>query len=180
MKKSTILAAVASMVLASAANAATVKVEGESQLNNDERNAVKVEAWDGVGPVGFGLEFKQYLSETGKQAYGNVVGKVGYALPTVYGFKPVVKAEVGIQSKTTNDEFYGVIAELHRPVGPVTVEVAYRYRDGISSNFVAEKRGTVGVAYELNKKTEVAVMYHDYFKSGKDTKSIGLALARKF
>lgn len=180
MKKSTILAAVASMVLASAANAASVKIEGETQLNNDERNGVKVEIWEGTGPVGFGVEVKQYLAETGNPSYGNIAGKIGYALPKFYGFMPVVKAEVGIQSKTTDETFYGLVAELHRPVGPFKAEVAYRYRDGINSAFVAEKRGTIGVAYDLNKKTEVGVAYHNYFKSGNDTNAVALSLVRKF
>ena len=181
MKKSTILAAVASVVLASAANAGTIKVEGETQLNNDERTSAKVEIWDGKGPIGVGLEFKQYLSETGNQAYSNIVGKVGYALPTVYGFKPVLKAEAGVQAKATNDAFYGVVAELHRPVGPFKAEVAYRYRHNISSDYATEKRGSVGLQYDLNKKTEVGVTYHNYFKdTAKDTNAVALSMTRKF
>lgn len=181
MKKSTILAAVASMVLASAANAGTIKVEGETQLNNDERTSAKVEIWEGKGPIGLGLEFKQYLAESGKPAYGNVVGKIGYALPAKYGITPVLKAEAGIQSKTTDNAFYGVIAELHRPVGPFKAEVAYRYRHNISSDFVTEKRGSVGIAYDLNKNTEVGVTYHNYFKDTvKDTNAVALSLTRKF
>ena len=181
MKKSTILAAVASLVLAGAANAGTVKVEGETQLNNDERNAVKLEAWDGKGPIGIGIEVKQYLAENGQSAYGQVSGKLGYALPAVYGFKPVVKAELGVKTTSTTNEFYGVIAELHRPVGPFKAEIAYRYRDGINSDFTAEKRGSIGLAYDLNKKTEVGLTYHNYFNNTvKDTNAIALSLTRKF
>jgi hypothetical protein len=181
MKKSAILAAVASLVFASAANAGTIKVEGETQLNNDKRTSAKVEIWEAAGPIGLGLEFKQYLAETGKPAYGNIVGKIGYALPTKYGITPVLKAEAGVQSRTTDDAFYGVIAELHKPVGPFTAEVAYRYRSNISSDFVAEKRGSVSLHYDLNKKTEVGVTYHNYFKDTvKDTNAVAISMTRKF
>jgi hypothetical protein len=181
MKKSAILAAVASLVFASAANAGTIKVEGENQLNNDKRTSAKVEIWEAAGPIGLGLEFRQYLAETGKPAYGNVVGKIGYALPTMYGVTPVLKAEAGVQTQATDNAFYGVIAELHKPVGPFKAELAYRYRSNISSNFVAEKRGSVGVAYDLNKKTEVGVTYHNYFKDTvKDTNAIAISMTRKF
>jgi hypothetical protein len=181
MKKTTQIAmAISALLLAGAANAATVKVEGENQLNAGERTAAKIEAWDNKGPVSYGLEFKQYLAKDKLGAYSNVVGKVGYALPAVYGFTPVVKAEVGLQSSATNEEFYGVVAELHKPVGPVTVEVAYRYRDGINSKFTDEKRASVGVAYPLDKNTDIGATYHTYLKTGADTKAITLSVARKF
>jgi len=181
MKKTTQIAmAISALLLAGAANAATVKVEGENQLNAGERTAVKIEAWDNKGPVSYGLELKQYLAKDSLGAYSNVVGKVGYALPAVYGFTPVVKAELGMQSNTTNEEFYGVIAEIHRPVGPVAVEVAYRYRDGINSKFAEDKRASVGVSYPMDKKTDVGVTYHTYLKPGADTKAISLSVARKF
>ena len=84
-------------------------------------------------------------------------------------------------SKTTNEEFYGVIAELHRPVGPFKAEVAYRYRHNISSDFVTEKRGSIGLAYEVNKQTEIGVTYHNYFKdTSKDTNAVAISMTRKF
>lgn len=181
MKKTTqIVLAISALLLSGVANAATVKVEAENQLNAGERTAVKIEAWDNKGPVSYGLELKQYLAKDGQTAYGQVVGKVGYALPKVYGFSPKVKAELGAKSATTTDEFYGVVAGLQRPVGPFTAEFAYRYRDGINSNFAAEKRGSVGVAYALDKKTEVGVVYHTYFRPAADTKVIGLSVAQQF
>ena len=181
MKKTTQIAmAISALLLAGAANAATVKVEGENQLNAGERTAVKIEAWDNKGPVGYGLEVKQYLAKDGQSAYGQVVGKVGYALPKVYGFSPGVEAELGVKSATTTDEFYGVVVGLHRPIGPFNAGIAYRYRDGINSNFAVEKRGSVGVAYPLNSDTEVGVVYHTYFRPAADTKAISVSVARKF
>jgi hypothetical protein len=182
MKKTTQIAlAISALLLTSTANAATLKVEAEAQLNAGERTAVKVEAWDIKGPVGYGLEVKQHLAKDGQSAYGQVVGKVGYALSKVYGFSPGVEAELGVKSEFTTDEFYGVVVRLHRPIGLFNAGVAYRYRDGINSNFVAEKRGSVGLAYPLNPNTEVGVTYHNYFKDTvKDTNAVAISMTRKF
>jgi hypothetical protein len=99
----------------------------------------------------------------------------------VYGFSPGVEAELGVKSEFTTDEFYGVVVRLHRPIGLFNAGVAYRYRDGINSNFVSEKRGSVGVAYPLNPNTEVGVTYHNYFKDTvKDTNAVAISMTRKF
>lgn len=183
MKKTAIMAALVSVMMASAAQAGSIKVEGESQTGGAKRDAVKLEVWEGLtGPVGVGFEAKTYLAEGTAGAYSQLVGKVGYALPKIAGFDPVLKGEVGVRSGAVNAEFWGANIELGRALtDKTTATVGYRYRDGFNNQFAKEQRYNVGLSYALDKHLSVGANYYRYNpQTGKDINAVGLSLAKKF
>ena len=185
MKKTAIVAALAASLFATAANAGSIKVEAENQYTgNVDRQTVKLEAWEGIGGAfGIGAEVKTYLAEAGKPAFTDLVGKVGYALPTVAGFTPVVKGEVGVTAGTANKDFWGVSGELQRKVtDKVTVGAGYRYRENFSGSAAANeaKRAHATVSYDLNKNFVVGASYYNYAVPGDNVGSVALSLTKKF
>lgn len=183
MKKTAIVAALAASLIGTAAHAGSIKVEAESQLNKAEREAVKVEVWEGLtGPVGVGFEVKTFLAEGTNASYTNLVGKIGYALPTISGFSPVIKAEAGVKTGVGNAEFWGVGAEVQRKLtDKVTATVGYRYRDGFGDEYGSnQQRAHVGVSYGLTKNSSVGATYYNYRKDSQNTDAVALSLTKKF
>ena len=183
MKKTAIVAALAASLMASAAQAGSIKVEAENQLDRGDRNTVKIEAWEGIGNIGAGIEAKTYLAEGGQGAFTDLVGKVGYAMPEFAGFVPVVKAELGVTTGAANNEFWGISGELQRKVtDKVTVGVGYRYRDSFKDGVTANeaKRAHASASYEFSKNYSLGATYYNYALTGKNIDSVAVALTKKF
>ena len=182
MKKTAIVAALAASLMATAAQAGSIRVEGESQLNGTDREALKIEAWQGLtGPIGAGLEVKTFVADGSNPAFTNISGKLGYALPTVAGFSPVVVVEAGVRTGAGNAEFWGVGGEVQRPLTQnLRAVVGYRYRDGFNQQFATRHRAHAGVDYDINKSFAVGATYYNYRQDGQNTDAVAVSVTRKF
>jgi len=129
--------------------------------------------------LGVELEANQ-LSNEGDLATA-FTGKVGPALPTVYGFKPVVYVEAGrVLTEGDNFNVWGAGVEVSRRVyGPVSASVGYRYRLGASSDQLRENRYNVGLAADVTKEVGVGLGYY-YTTGTTETEAVGVSLTRSF
>lgn len=185
MKKTAIVAALAASLMATAAHAGSIKVEGENQTTGPvDRQTLSLEAWEGVGGAfGVGAEIKTYIAEANAPAFTNLAAKIGYAFPTVAGFMPVVKAELGVTTGTANNEFWGVSAEVQRQLtDKVVVGAGYRYRENFTGTAAANeaKRAHVAASYSVSKNVALGATYYNYGVRGNNTDALSLSLTKKF
>jgi hypothetical protein len=189
MKKTTIIAALAASLMATAAHAGSIKIEGENQLNGAERQSVKIEVWEGLtGPVGVGFEVKTFVAEGNQPAASNIVGKLGYAFPEVAGFTPVLKGEVGVRTGADNAEFWGLGLDLKRPLTQkLSATVGFRHREGFNNSYANRDRILAGLEYAVAKNTSLGVTYFNYRQDDvatgngtSRTDSLALSLTKKF
>jgi len=105
-----------------------------------------------------------------EQAFHNGMVKslisVGASVPvSVVGFDVTPFAQIGdkLQPNDTDNPFYGVGFKVsHRVFGPVSAEVAYRYRGDLNGDPMSESRYTAAVKYELSAKNSFGMQLHNY------------------
>lgn len=131
--------------------------------------------------INYGAELQVKQRNNAGAVDSKVSVKAGPAIPDVFGFHTVAYAELGKQLKTGNNgEFWGAAVKASRPViGPVSVNVGYRHREGFGSLALNENRLNGGVSLALNDANSLGVTY---YRTTGTTRSdaIGVGLNHKF
>jgi hypothetical protein len=134
----------------------------------DSVNQYKVEVNETVDAVVTKVKLTGEI-ET-EQAYRNGLVQslfnVGAGVPVSYaGYTITPFLQIGdkLITNTTDTVFYGVGAKASRQVfGPVSAEVAYRYRGELSGKPIAERRYMIAAKYELTSKNVFGVQFYEY------------------
>ena len=198
--KKTILALTAATVAAVSTPAMAGSVTGEVRLG-DLRSAkaasteYRIESWDSVRGFNLGAEV-QVKQPNGQGAVSAIVsGKAGVTLPEVAGIHAVAYTELGesLSQKVTtrvgtrnvvtggNKTFWGAAVKAERAlVGPVSVVVGYRHREGFDgSSAINENRLLGGLNVALNDATTAGATFYRT-RGTVDSEVVGLGLTRKF
>ena len=181
----------AALVVAGAASAASITVEGvggigpNRTVNNESLNAP---AWESFGPVNLGTEVEAIKYSDVPSTNVNVSLKAGMAfnkllvvsLPTglsVYGV-----GELGENfNGGSGTNFYGLEAGArYRVMKPVTLNVSYRYRDGFNSTvFSRQQRLGAGLSLDIAKNYTVGANYYREFDRNHGDE-VGVSITRRF
>lgn len=107
--------------------------------------------------------------------------QAGPALPRIAGFQPVVYGEFGRSLQAGKDsDFYGYdVGASHTLIGPVSADVGYRHRQGLSTKSVQEDRLNGGVSYQFDNNI-VGVEYYRTRALGVSSDTVGVGYTRKF
>ena len=111
-----------------------------------------------------------------EQAYKNGAVKslfnLGVGVPFVrngYTITPYAQLGDKIVTGKTDNVFYGVGAKVSHVIsGPVSAELAYRYRGDFSGAEIAERRLAASVKYAVDAKQTVSVTAYNYSGSSFD------------
>lgn len=183
--KYTLTALAVASLMSTAAHAGTVT--GEVRLGgvaNGQANSTeyKVEYWNTVsGLVAMGAELQTKQAANAGSLGSKASFKLAPVLPTVSGVKTAVYGEVGKNLATGNNyEFWGVGVKAARDlVGPVSVNIGYRHREGFNTIDLNENRLNAGLGLSLNDSTTLGATY--YRTTGTlRSDAIGISVAKKF
>jgi len=136
---------------------------------------------DSNGVLAYGGELTTKQGEHQGSVGSKFSGRLGPALPEVFGFQPAVYAELG-RSFAENDDynFYGVGAKVsHKIVGPVDANVGYRYRKGFDADDLVESRTNAGVSVNVTKTFVVGANYY-WYRGAINNDAVGVSLTQKF
>lgn len=133
--------------------------------------------------LNYGVELQVKQGNNEGPLGSKVSAKLGPALPEVLGFHPTAYGEFGRSlSQGDNYEFWGAGVKVSRQVvGPVSVNVGYRHREGFgsASNRMAENRLNGGLAYDIGSGNSVGVSYYRTTGSTR-TDQVGVGLTHSF
>lgn len=131
--------------------------------------------------INYGAELQVKQAANAGAINSLVSVKAGPALPDVLGFHTVAYAELGKQLKTGNNgEFWGGAVKLSRQVvGPVSVNVGYRHREGFGRLAVNENRLNGGVSLAMNEANSLGVTYYRTTGTTR-ADAIGIGVNHKF
>lgn len=182
------LAAMAASLVATPALAGTLQGEvrfGDIRGGHAPDSTEYRAQWDAPlnSFLNYGVELQVKQGNNEGALGSKVSAKVGPALPTVLGFKPAAYGEFGRSlSQGDNFEFWGAGVKVSRQVvGPVSVNVGYRHREGFgsASNRLAENRLNGGLAYDIGSGNSVGVSYYRTTGSTR-TDQVGVGLTHSF
>lgn len=155
---------------------------GDVRDNRVDSTEYKVEFSDSVlNAVNYGLELQTKQGENAGDVRSKVSFKAGPALADVYGFRPSVYGEVGTAlGRSDNYQFWGVGAKLSRPViGPVSVTIGYRHREGFTNENFNEERLNGGFSVAVSDNYSLGAQYYRT-RGTSDSDAVGLSVTRKF
>lgn len=129
----------------------------------------------------YGAELQVKQRDNAGAVDSKISAKVGPAIPDMLGFHTVAYAELGKQLKTGNNgEFWGAAVKLSRPViGPVSVNVGYRHREGFGNLAINENRLNGGVSLAMNEANSLGVTYYRTTGTTR-ADAVGIGLNHKF
>lgn len=131
--------------------------------------------------LNYGAELQVKQGNNEGSVDSKVSVKVGPAMPDVLGIHTVAYTELGKQLSTgDNGEFWGAAVKASRPiVGPVSVNVGYRHREGFKGLALNENRLSGGVSLSVNDANSLGVTYYRTTGTTR-ADAIGLGLNHKF
>jgi hypothetical protein len=175
---------------------------GDVRENRGDSTEYKVEFSDSVlNALNYGLELQTKQAENAGDIKSLVSFKAGPVLQDFYGIHPAVYGEIGtalgrtdnyrlfwgypapyggIGTASDNYKFWGAGAKAsYALVGPVSVSVGYRHREGISHESFNEDRLNGGFSVAV---TDNYVLGAQYYRTRGTTNSdaVGLSVTRKF
>lgn len=188
MKKLIAIAALAIAAVSTPATAGTLigEVRFGDVRSTDTRNIpdsteYRVEYWDSIGAVNVGAELQTKQGENAGALGSKVSFKAGPALPSVAGVHLVAYGEVGKNlSAGNNFEFWGAAVKARKDIiGPVSLNVGYRHREGFAAGDINEERLSAGLGYAVTDKLALGATYYRT-RGSHDSDAIGLGVTRKF
>lgn len=176
---------------------------GDVRENRGDSTEYKVEFSDSVlNALNYGLELQTKQAENVGDVKSRVSFKAGPALQDFYGIHPAVYGEIGIAlgradnytlfrsyptpyyvgigSVSDNYKFWGAGAKAsYALVGPVSVSVGYRHREGISHESFNEDRLNGGFSVAVTDNYALGAQYYRT-RGTTNSDAVGLSVTRKF
>ena len=192
MKKLLLALTVVSAAIAVPASAGTL--EGEVRFGgvaNKQTNSTeyRVQYNDALynGLVQYGLELQTVQPENEGPVGTLLSGKLGTALPGVFGLSSAAFAEVGqsLNKKVSptvggNFEFWGAGVNAAYPLGDaLTLKAGYRHRESFNGNRMKEDRLHSGIEWNITEKTAIGATYYRTTGSLR-TDEVGVGITHSF
>jgi hypothetical protein len=183
MKKLIAIAALATAAVATPAFAGSLT--GEIRLSdvNGSANSTeyRAEYWNNLGALKLGAEFQTKQGENAGALGSKVSVKAGPALPSVAGLQLAAYGEVGKNlAAGHNFEFWGAAVKASKElVGPLSLNVGYRHREGFAAGDINEERLHAGLGYAVTDKLALGATYYRTRGTG-EADAIGLGVTHKF
>lgn len=177
-------AMVAGIAVASQASASTVRGEVVfadfgSRSNQTE---YKISYNDHVfGRFNGGVEITTRQAGTQGDVNSSIVGNISTPVQVGYGVTVTPRVELGETfQRNDNYTFYGVEAVATRPlVGPVSVNVGVRYRNGFENRKQNETRLALGAEYSVTERYSLGVTYYNTSGS-RSSNTVGVSARARF
>lgn len=141
----------------------------------------RVEYWSTLGMLNVGAELQSLQGENAGATGSLVSLKAGPALPTVAGIQVVAYGEAGKHIATANNfEFWGAAIGARKDIiGPLSIDVGYRHREGFNAGNINEDRLHAGLGLALTDNTSVGATYYRT-RGSLDSDAVGVGITRKF
>lgn len=155
---------------------------GDVRENRGDSTEYKVEFSDSVlNALNYGLELQTKQAENAGDVKSRVSFKAGPALQDFYGIHPAVYGEIGTAlGRADNYKFWGAGANAsYALVGPVSVSVGYRHREGISHESFNEDRLNGGFSVAVTDNYALGAQYYRT-RGTTNSDAVGLSVTRKF
>lgn len=186
MVKYTLIALTAATLLSSPAMASST-IMAEYRLADVREGApdsseFKVEFY---APLNSVVKYGAELQVKQKDNQGNITSKVsakaGPNLPDLLGFSTFAYGEVGKNmAQGDNFEFWGAGVKTSRTlVGPVSVSIGYRHREGFNTVDMVENRINAGLGLAINDSNSLGIQYYRTTGSTRSD-ALGFGITHKF
>ena len=182
--KYTLTALAVASLFSTAATAGTLTGEvrfGGVANNQANSTEYRVEYWDTIGATNVGAELQTKQGQNAG-ALGSLVSvKAGPALPEVAGLQLAAYGEVGKNlDEGNNFEFWGAAVKARKTlVGPLSLNVGYRHREGFAAGDINEERLNAGLGYAVTDKLAVGATYYRT-RGTNDSDAVGVGVTHKF
>lgn len=129
----------------------------------------------------YGAELQVKQKDNEGSLNSKVSAKLGPNLPDVLGFTTFAYGEVGKNmSQGNNFEFWGAGVKTSRTiVGPVSVSVGYRHREGFNTVDMVENRLNAGIGLAISKDNSIGVQYYRTTGTSRSD-ALGFGITHKF
>ncbi len=155
---------------------------GDPRENRADSTEYKVEFSDSMlDALNYGFELQTKQGENAGDVRSRVSFKAGPALKEFYGIRPTVYGEIGTAlGRGNNYEFWGAgVKASYTLVGPVSVSVGYRHREGISYRGFNEERLNGGFSIRATDNYSLGAQYYRT-RGTSNGDAVGLSVTRKF
>ena len=148
---------------------------GPSNAQNEEEYSIKYTG-NIDSKFSYSVEFNTVHEATTKS---NIIGGIEYNLPSVEGFKPVVFGELGQSFSNRGYTYWGTGIKISKPlIGPVSLAIGYRHREGFDQINKIENRLNGGLRFRLSEDWTTEVQY--YRTTGTTRRDqVGVSLSKK-
>lgn len=129
----------------------------------------------------YGVELQVKQRDNQGSLTSKVSAKAGPNLPDLFGFSTFAYGEVGKNmAQGNNFEFWGAGVKTSRAlVGPVSVSVGYRHREGFNTVDMVENRINAGLGLAINDANSLGVQYYRTTGSSRSD-ALGFGITHKF
>lgn len=129
----------------------------------------------------YGAELQVKQRDNEGSVASKVSAKLGPNLPDMLGFNTFAYGEVGKNmAQGNNFEFWGAGVKTSRTVvGPVSVSLGYRHREGFHPSDMEENRINAGLGLAINDSNSLGVQYYRTTGSSRSD-ALGFGITHKF
>ena len=182
--KYTLTALAVASLFSTAATAGTLTGEvrfGGVANNQANSTEYRVEYWDTIGATNLGAELQTKQGQNAGALGSKVSVKAGPALPEVAGLQLAAYGEVGKNlDEGNNFEVWGAAVKARKTlVGPLSLNVGYRHREGFAAGDINEERLNAGLGYAVTDKLAVGATYYRT-RGTNDSDAVGVGVTHKF